>query len=503
MYTLKRGTEITAKVISGIIEHNEGHRERFDKLEAYYIGRHEIIDRVKTVGLSNNRVIINHAKYITDTNTGYLVSAPIEYQVTEGYDIEAVKDSYKRQTISDLDSEIAKDLSIFGMQYEYVYANEEAQPCSAEIDNRNAVLVFDTTLEHGKLFGIIYAPVFEGDSKDSNPIGYDVTYCDDTFVKEFELRGDDFENLTEMSSKPHAFGEVPLIQYRNNSEYLGDFEPVINLIDAYNLLQSDRVNDKEQLVDAILVLINMDFDEEQIVQLKKHRVLSKVPPDGDVKYLIKTLNESDTDILRKNIEDDIHKVAMVPNMSDTSFIGNASGVAIRYKLLLFEQNISNKERYMEKGLMERFALYNNFLVTASKMQTVPITEVDAIFKRNLPQNDYEISQMINNLVNLVDKETLVSQLSFVKDAKETIEAAMAEQQADNVSNDGALLPADEIPDGNSPGVADLTVAQTNLLLRIIGNIKKGVITLEQGANSLSRTLGISIDEAMQLIGDVI
>ena len=119
---------------------------------------------------------------------------------------------------------------------------------------------------------------------------------------------------------------------------------------------------------------------------------------------------------------------MTPNMSDENFAANSSGVAIRYKLLAFEQNIKNKERYMEKGLMERFKLYNNFLTTQSKMQEVPIEEVDAVFKRNLPSNDFEISQMINNLADFLSAETLVSQLSFVKDASEEVELKQQEDE---------------------------------------------------------------------------
>ena len=57
------------------------------------------------------------------------------------------------------------------------------------------------------------------------------------------------------------------------------------------------------------------------------------------------------------------------------------------------------------------------------MPIVPTEEVDAIFKRNLPRNDYETSQMILNLQGIVDKELLVSQLSFVRDSKETVELA--------------------------------------------------------------------------------
>jgi len=43
------------------------------------------------------------------------------------------------------------------------------------------------------------------------------------------------------------------------------------------------------------------------------------------------------------------KISMVPNMSDENFVGNYSGVALRYKLLTFEQAIKNKERFFEKA----------------------------------------------------------------------------------------------------------------------------------------------------------
>ena len=57
------------------------------------------------------------------------------------------------------------------------------------------------------------------------------------------------------------------------------------------------------------------------------------------------------------------------------------------------------------------------------MKEVPIEEVDA----NLPSNDYETSQMILNLRGVVDDELLVSQLSFVDDASETV--AIAKEEA--------------------------------------------------------------------------
>jgi hypothetical protein len=63
------------------------------------------------------------------------------------------------------------------------------------------------------------------------------------------------------------------------------------------------------------------------------------------------------------------------------------------------------------------------------MALVPVEEVDAVFKRNLPSNDFEISQMINNLADFIDAETLISQLSFIKDASEIV--ALKEKEEEN------------------------------------------------------------------------
>lgn len=425
MYTISQDTEVSAKLFKEMIKKNDEEKSRLDKLENYYKSKHDILSRYKSSGLSNNKVVVNHARYITETCVGYLLGSPVEYQVNnEKYDITAVLDVYKKQVMNDFDISIAKANSIYGKQFEYIYTNAETEPRSCSMDVRNCIIAYDDTVEHKKVFGIIYSK-----EKDNE---YKIIYADDNNVIEYYIDGN---NLRELSKKPHKFGEVPIIEYKNNEEETGDFEPVLSLIDAYNVLQSDRVNDKEQLVDAILCLYGVDFTVEQAEQLREARMLSNLPSESKVEYLIKTLQESDTDILRQNIENDIHKIAMVPNMADENFASNASGVAIKYKLLSFEQNIKNKERYMERGLMERFRLYNNFLSTTHKMQFVPTEEVDAVFKRNLPSNDYETSQMINNLSDFIDKETLIAQLSFIQNAKDIVEAKEREKENENAGTE--------------------------------------------------------------------
>ena len=445
MYQVDKNAELNAALIQDAIDFCENNKKRYNMLDEYYGGRHRIFDRSKPDDvLMNNKLMVNHAKYITDVATGYLLGNPIDYQVNDDIDIKPILNAYKRQTMENLDVEIAKECSIFGRKYEYIYADENAIPNSVALDVRNTLIIYDNTIVHGKVAGLNYRPVFEDNESDTNsPDHYEVIVGTATEIIKYILKDDE---LTEVSREPHFFGEVPFIEYKNNGELQGDFEPVISLIDAYNLIQSDRVNDREQLVDAILCFYGMAFDMEQMAELKSRRAISNIPQDGKIEYLTKQINEGDVDVLRKTIEQGIHKVSMVPNMSDENFVGNSSGVALRYKLLTFEQMVKNKERFFEKSLMERFRIYNTFLVRKSVMKEVPIEEVDAIFKRNLPSNDYETSQMILNLRGVVDDELLVSQLSFVDDASETV--AIAKEEAMEEARIGSDYASNDFADAN-------------------------------------------------------
>jgi len=424
MFAVPKDSKLSVDLIESAIKYNEDDRKRYDKLEKYYIGTHAILKRHKPPTAKNTRVVINHANYITDTSVGYLLGNPVEYKVSDEYDIEKIENQYKKQTISDLDHELAKDISIFGRQYELIY-NIENDVKSTDIDVRNCICVYDDTVEHDKMFGILYKISGEKD-KD----------YDDLTVYDKNLEYNCVNSVGEVvigTSTPHKFGIVPIIEYRNNSEEMGDFEQVISLIDAYNLLQSDRINDKEQLVEAILVGYNVNLEDDQMEKLLINRTMFGLPEDSKVEYLIKTLDEGQVDILRRTLEDDIHKISKVPNMADENFAGNSSGVAIRYKLLAFEQNIKNKERYFEKGLIERIQIYNNYLSAISEMKEVPIYEVDAVFKRNLPQNLLEMSQIISNLRGVVDDGTLIGQIPFVDDVEESLKKATKEVKGRSAS----------------------------------------------------------------------
>ena len=105
--------------------------------------------------------------------------------------------------------------------------------------------------------------------------------------------------------------------------------------------------DREKLIDAILVFYGVNMTEEDRENLKRSRAMG-LPPDSKAEYVIKNINEADAEVLRKTIASDIHKFSMTPDLSDESFAGNSSGVAILYKILdVSESLLSNQELFKE------------------------------------------------------------------------------------------------------------------------------------------------------------
>lgn len=416
---------ITPVILAELIEkHETKTRGRYDKLRNYYMGNHAINNRTRHFKNSaNNKITTNHAKYITDMIRSYLVGNPISYAVDKEYDIEAVKNAYLEQDIASLDSEIVKDMSIYGRAYELVYADEETKPCSVRLAPENTFVCYSQSAKMKPLFGVYYYKKYHLDGTCAGSV---CRVYDDSFEYTFIGWQDSYSGMTLNKTEPHYFFDVPLIEYRNNTEAQGDFEQLISLIDAYNSLQSDRVNDKEQFVNALLFLRNCDITTEQAKEMLEQGILMG-DDDAAAEYLSKVLDEADTKVLRDDLKEDIHRMSHVPDLSDESFGNNLSGVAIKYKLLGFEQHIKNKERCLMRTLRERFKLYNAFLTVLNYMQEVPTHRVDIEFTYNLPSNNLETAQMISYLDGKVTNEKLIGQLDYIDDPKEEAELAKQEQ----------------------------------------------------------------------------
>ena len=433
--------ELSIEDIQKFIKKHKAESIRYIKLQKYYEGKHDILDHTSRDGQPNNKIVNPYPKYITDMLVGYFVGQPISYTSKEEDglldDLQAIFD-YSDEQEENL--ELAKICSIKGKAYELLYRDEDARIRFNEFGPDQMFVIYDMTISPSIKFAIRYYDVGEGNDKVTYAEVYDKEVCTLYKGKDSDLS---LEQIT-----PHAFKDVPVVEYVNNKEEQGDFEQVITLIDAYNKAQSNTLNDMDQFTDAYLILVNMaGTDSDRIDELQRNRVML-LDDDGDAKWLIKEINDAWVENYKDRVRRDIHKFSYTPDMQDESFGNNLSGVSIRYKILAMEQIRSNKERKFKKGLQRRIELICNSLSLEKDIDL--FTNINIKFANTLPQNIYELSQTIKNLSPYLSSETLLNQLPFVENAKEELEKKKAEDEEitssydfTNIDNAGGDTDAEE------------------------------------------------------------
>lgn len=381
---------------------------RMESLRAAYEGRHEILDRQRPSGMPNVKLVHDFPRYISTMAAGYLVGKPVMYEADEAHEsaLDAVLERYGRCAVDSVDAELARNASIYGRGVELVFADASAQPRTASLDPRRAFVVYDDTVEAKPLFGVHLVPRLD-------ELGGVCGWNTEVFTGREALKfsGSGLGEIGALKERlPHFFGGVPMVEYWNGEDERGDFEGVLTLIDAYNRLQSDRVNDKSQFVDALLLLYGctMETDDRGRTpgqQLREDKLLALPDSDARAEWLCKQMGEADVEVLKGALAADIHKLSMVPDLSDERFGGNASGVAMRYKLLGLEQLTGIKERWFREALRQRLRLFSAFLA----MRGSPELDVDGVrmvFSRSLPVNGLEEAETLNMLRGLVDENIL-------------------------------------------------------------------------------------------------
>ena len=428
----------TPEILEYCIKQHQGTLARLNKLSDYYDGKQDISNRTfGNPNIPNHKIVANHAKYIVDIATGFLVGNPIAYS---GSQVDKILDEYSRMDIISHDTELEKDLSVFGIGYELMYLalvdEGDTEIRIKSIDPRGIFVVTDDTVDKNPLFGVHYQQRFKLDGS----LNYYLinVYTEDK-IYTYHAKGLSKGQMTLFEESEHYFGAVPVVEYRNNEERQGDFEQQISQFDAYNLLQSDRINESEQRVNSILFIKGFTLGEENLTH---DSIIETTEKDSDLKWLIKEIKEADNEVLRQSLLDDIHKFSYIPSMTDEHFAGNVSGEAMKYKLFGLLQLLSIKTRYMSKSLRKRLELMRNILNT--KGSNIDISDVKITFKPNLPINTNDLASIINQLKGILPLETLIGWLPDIDDPAEQLQK-LEEEQSKSIQNQQQALGNGTLP----------------------------------------------------------
>lgn len=230
----------------------------------------------------------------------------------------------------------------------------------------------------------------------------------------------------------HGYKGIPIIEIPNNYFRKGDAECVYDLIDAYNELQNNRIQNIKDLVNYLLLIKNARVgDEEEAKLVKKNiienRILAIEGDNVDAKFLTNPLNQDQIQTLAKSIKEDIERISSVPDVSGKDFSQNASDPILKIKTLPLIYLCSEKTKWFTPALFEILRMTLQFAKDYdkdnSKMYDIELEKIDLNYHIKLPSNDADMITMITNLQNsrMANPKILLGQLSFVKDVETYME----------------------------------------------------------------------------------
>ena len=418
MIRIPKDKQISTTFIERAIEQDREEQARKEKLIDYYNGKMAIdAKHFDDPNKPCNKLSNNFPSFITNIACSYLYggSSPITYKCEdEGFLAELTAiNTLNNATYTNLRN--GMHISQTGITFEVVYVDEEGNLKFSPLGSLGGIPIYSNEIEPELLAFIRYYE--EVDIENRQKIRY-VELYDANFITRYKYNTAGFELI---DKKAHIFGICPVVVYYNNESVRGDYEGVLSLIDAYNTLSSNNIDESDYTNDSYLVLTGlMGTEAEDIAAMKENRVMLLPDAEAKAEFLIKNVNNSFIENQLKSIETNIFSFSLVPNLTDENFAGNSSGVAMQYKLMGLEQLCNMKCAEYTKALRYRNRLICQYLMVL-RGKSYDYMAIDYIWTRNIPKNLSEAAETAQKLTGLVSQETQISILPLDLNAEQEME----------------------------------------------------------------------------------
>lgn len=416
--------DVTEKIVSEAIKlHRDKLLKSYIENEDMYMSEHAILKQhEKEAWKPDNRLVINYAKYIVDTFSGYQIGVPVK--VTHEDDIvnDFIGNFRKLNDMEDTEFELAKISDIFGHGFLYVYQDEEGDTKTTYSSPINMFIVHDDSIAEHPLFAVRYA----FDDEKNKGTGYVIT-ANEIIDIDIQSSG----SVTFKSRRGHIYNTLPVVELIENEERQGVFDSVKTLINALNKAASEKANDVDYFADAYLKIVGVELDDELTSTIRESRIFNlwKNGTDGalpDVAFLEKPNSDTTQENLITLLKESIFAVSMVANLSEENF-GNTSGTALAFKLQAMDNLAKMKDRKMQSAFNRLYEIV--FKVPKANMPQNSWLDIKYQFTRNVPRNVLEEAQIVAQLSGQVSNETKLSVLSIVDNPKDELDKMSDEEES--------------------------------------------------------------------------
>lgn len=390
--------ENVIRVLNKALQVHNRNRSEEVYLQKYDRGIQPILDRVKVYNdYVCNKVVVNVANQITTFKAAEFAGEPIQY-VSRSSKKSVPKKVEKLNSLMISEGKRSKDYDLAykmfcnGVSYRLILNDPKRNGTNAELfdeapfeiyipDPQNTFVVRVNDVTKRVVMGVTYVFLDEN----QNRVRYTV-YTDNVT---YTIEGTALTASNIVNTVTHNFGMVTLVEYPCNGIYMAPVEVVHDLLNAYNLTMSDRLDGIEQFIQALMVFDGIDISRDEFLELKDLGAI-KLPKNTDgssnsrrLYYLNEQLDQAQTQTLVDDMYQTILQIVGMPSQgnANTSDSSNNGAMIIKNGWWNAEARALETEAVWREAETETLKIVLKMCADANVLTGLSVSDVEPKFGR--------------------------------------------------------------------------------------------------------------------------
>lgn len=209
----------------------------------------------------------------------------------------------------------------------------------------------------------------------------------------------------EIKSRLHVFDGIPIVEYPNNQCRISDVELVIDILDAINNMQSNRMDAIEQFVQSWVKFVNCEVDEKSFINMKMMGALVVKSNNGsenkaDVDIMSQELNQTESQVAKDDLWNNALSISAIPNKQGNTGGDTQGAVELRNGWDFSKQAAKLKDPYIIDSERRLYKIIKNVIRQSGKEEfTFGEMDYDVQISHSPTDNMQTKSQVFQMLVS--------------------------------------------------------------------------------------------------------
>ncbi|MEA4926314.1 MAG: phage portal protein [Syntrophomonadaceae bacterium] len=399
----------------------------YQRMQRYYQNESDVVIEKSDIDTtSTSKIKNNYLKRFIKEEADYILANPITYINQDlNQNLEEIVKYQLAHWKKDHDKKLFRRALLYGRSFELYFIDKDAQFGSRIITPLEGYPYFED--EELKLFLHIF----------KKPLDINASVYMDVYMRDMIYHYQDHNFIGE---DQHIFGEIPIgVCLVDDNEKDTLFEDIYTLQNAYEVNLSDLSHEITQYRQAYLKILNAEFDESDLPNMKKMGILKGKGDKVTIEWLVKQINDNFVMNTLKEIKQNMYELSSHINNNE-QVPSNNSSLAMRTRQLALENKCKSNTNAMHNLIKDRIRFLFKYLFILNNQQ-FDYRLIEPKFTPSLPQDDLMMAQILSQVPeSLISKKTARAQFSFIDNV------SLEEQQVLKELNEEMTIDLDRVDD---------------------------------------------------------